>query len=43
VAVAEVVYVQEMDLSRLIMKPLGELVLIGFAGKKWSGSFGRHL
>ena len=32
-AVAEVVYMQEMDLSRLFMEPLGESVLIGCAGK----------
>ena len=27
-AVAELIYVREMDLSRLFMKPLGKLVLI---------------
>lgn len=43
VTVAEVVYEQEMDLSRLFMESLGEPVLIGCASKKGSGSFVRNL
>jgi hypothetical protein len=33
VVVAEVVYAQEIDSIRLFTEPLGELVLIGCAGK----------